>query len=131
MRIASLLIPAYMPPAYAGATPTPYQSSTVDNFERDLVKLSPLVVRHGNATTLRPDLHGRFVHQGIHTRYDVALQDDKKTDGYVLGDAVLLALKAFKLESITVICNGEADEINVGAVEELQAGLHDLMPEEF
>jgi len=121
MKLASLLIPAYLPRAYASATPAPYQSSTIDAFERELVKISPFVIRNPNATRLLGDEMARFVHQQIVMRYDIMVDPESTS----LGDAVVLALSTFKLEKVAVVfANADAEELALGDAEELQSGLH-------
>lgn len=120
MKIASLLVPAYLPRSYIGATPTPYQSGTVDNFERELAALSPFVVRQPNATRLLTDPAGRFVAQQIVTQYDL-LFDPETTN---LGEAIMLALKSFTLDTITVVCDGDAEPFKKDDAENIAAGLH-------
>lgn len=121
MKFMSLLIPVYLPRAYPSATPAPYQSSTVDSFERELSKLSGFLVRHGNTTRLSPDVQGRFVHQQIVVRYDLMIDPTEKT----MGDAIVLALKSFGVGSIAVIfADKEVSEITILEALEIQAMLH-------
>ena len=126
MKLATLLLPAYLPRAYPGATPTPYQSGTVDKFERELVALSPLIVRHSNSVRLSRDIAGRFAHSEIVTAYDFMW--DQETDS--LGLAIVLALKSFGLPAITVAFQGEAEEFSLESVEHLMGGLHPWNEEE-
>lgn len=120
MKFVSLLIPHCLPPAFQGATPFPFQSGTVDRFERELAALSPLVLRH-TASRLRPDLAGRFVHTEHVTRYELLI--DPETD--VLGQAVALALKSFApIDSITVILDGDAEPFNAASAEDWVSGMH-------
>jgi len=123
MKLASLLVPAYLPRAYVGATPTPYQSGTVDAFERALVKLCPaLTVRHHNSTRLHHDPEGRFVAQQIVTRYDVQI-DPTTTQ---LGDVIDLALATFKIDKIEVIYDdAQAATLTADDAAALKDGLHD------
>lgn len=120
MKLATLLIPAYLPRAYVGATPAPYQSGTVDAFEKGLAALSPLVVRHANVVRLKSDPAGRFVNQEIVTEYD--LMWDAATDS--LGQAIALSLKSFNLNDVTVICHGDAQPFTAADAEEIKSGLH-------
>lgn len=121
MKIATLFIPAYLPRAYAGATPTPYQSGTVDKFERQLADLSPVVIRQPNATRLLPDTSGRFAHPEIVTPYQVVVSPDEPA----LGDAIILALKTFGLESFTVTLSDiEGAPVSTADAEALAAGIH-------
>lgn len=120
MKIAVLLVPAYQPRPYAGATPVPYQSGTVDKFERVLAGMSPLVIRHASATRLHPDPAGRFAHPEIVTAYDI-LHDPETT---ALGEAIDLALKSFNLEAITIVQNGDAEPFSKADVLSMMDGLH-------
>lgn len=120
MKFASLLIPVYLPRAYPSATPAPYQSSTVDGFEREMVALSGYLTRHGNTTRLLADPHGRFVSQQIVTRYDLMV-DPASTE---LGDAILLALRTFALDKVAVNFCGDMREITMGEANELRDGIH-------
>jgi hypothetical protein len=120
MKLATLLIPAYLPRAYVGATPTPYQSGTVDKFEREIVLMSPLVVRHANAVRIMPDRVGRFAHQQVVTEYDFMWEANADS----LGKAIALALKSFGLEKVLVVCAGEVEEIDLAGAAELETGLH-------
>lgn len=121
MKYLSMMIPAYLPRPYAGATPTPYMSNTVDGFERELVKLTGYLIRHGNTTRLVPDPHGRFVGQQIVTRYDLMI-DNTDTK---MGDAIVLALKSFGLEKVAVIySDSDVAEVAMPEALEIQAGLH-------
>lgn len=120
MKIASLLVPAYLPRAYAGATPTPYQSGTMDKFEKALVDLSPLVIRNHNGTRLHPDTAGRFVHQEVVTQYDLLVDPETTT----LAEAIDLALRVFTLENITVIFDGDAAPCTKEDADALSAGVH-------
>ncbi len=120
MKIASLLIPTYLPRPYPGATPASYQSSIVDNFEKALVALSPYVTRHPAAHRLHPDVQGRFVHQEAFTRYDVMVDPGDSS----LGDAVLLALKSFNLAKIGVLFDDtEVADVDAASAEQMQQGL--------
>jgi hypothetical protein len=120
MKLATLLVPAYLPRSHPGATPTPYQSSTVDTFERGLVALSPLVIRRPNAVRITADPHGRFVHQQIVTEYEM-MWDPATVE---LSKAVDMALKAFALSEVVVLCDGDAEPISANGVTELAEGLH-------
>ena len=91
MKLATILVPAYLPRPYVGATPVPYQSGTVDKFERLLAAMSPLVVRHASSTRIRPDTAGRFAHQEISVAYDLMVDPETTT----LAKAVDLTLKSF------------------------------------
>lgn len=119
MKLVTLLVPAYQPRPYEGATPTPYQSGTVDAFENALVLLSPLVVRQPNGVRLYPD-GGRWVKQEIVTPYQLLVEPEDT----VLGDVILLVLKTFKLGSVTVVNGDDAEPFTTTEAEELQAGLH-------
>lgn len=121
MSILSVLVPAYTPRAYAGATPTPYQSGVVDKFERQLAALSPHVVRHHNSTRLLPDVSGRFAHQEILTRYDVLVDPEEKT----MGEVIELTLKSFNLENVTALYRGDAQPLTVEDAVTMLDGLHD------
>lgn len=120
MKIVSLLVPACLPAPYVGATPTPYQSGTVDRFERELAKMSPLVIRHANSTRLHEDAAGRFAHVQIVTRYDLLVDPAHET----AGNAVALALKTFGLDKLAVILGDDAEDMDAGAAADLAAGLH-------
>lgn len=121
MKLASLLVPAYLPRAYVGATPTPYQSGTVDKFERDLAAMSPFVIRNGQSCRLTPDPAARFVNQQIVTRYDLLVDPETTT----LADAIGLTLKSFGLDKVTVIFDdADAEDFNTDRLEELTSGLH-------
>lgn len=121
MKYLSMMIPAYLPRAYVGATPTPYMSNTVDNFERELVKLTGYLIRHGNTTRLIPDPAGRFVSQQIVTRYDLMIDHTDKA----MGDAIVLALKTFGLEKVAVIfSDSDVAEVAMPEALEIQSCLH-------
>lgn len=122
MKLASLLVPTYMPRAYVGATPVAYQSGTVDAFERSLVKLCPaFTIRYGNATRLLHDPENRFVGMQIVTRYDVMVDPASPQ----LGDVVTLALTSFKLEKLTVVFDdAETADLALGDAGELKDGYH-------
>lgn len=119
MKIATILVPAFLPRPYPGATPAPYLSGTVDKFERALACMSPLVVRH-TCTRLLPDPAGRFAHPEIASAYDVMFDPETQT----IAEVIDLTLKSFGLESVTVICDGDAEPFNKASVDELMNGLH-------
>jgi len=98
----------------------PYQSGTVDKFERLLAAMSPLVVRHAASTRLLPDAAGRFAHQEITTAYELMVAPDCAT----LAEAIDLTLKSFKLESVTVLMDGYAELFTDAEVLSMMDGLH-------
>lgn len=120
MKLAYILVPAYMPVPYVGATPTPYQSGTVDKYERQLAALSPFVVRHPGSARLRPDSAGRFVHQELTTSYEVLFDPETQT----LAEVIDLTLKSFNLETVTVTMGGDAEPFSKVETLALMDGLH-------
>jgi hypothetical protein len=121
MKLASLLIPTYQPRSYAGQTPAPYPMATVDKFEKELVGLSPYIVRYPQFHRLHPDTAGRFVHSQVLTRYDIMVEPEQDT----LGAAIKLALTAFGGEKICVLFH-ETDvaDIDMAEAEQIFEGLH-------
>lgn len=117
MKTAFLFIPAYHPPAYVGATPSPYQSGIVDTFEAKACELCPMVFRHANATQLAKDPSGRFAHPAIVTPYEFGLEEVS-----ALGKLASLALRVFKLESINANVGGETTLLNIADAKEIEAG---------
>lgn len=121
MKLATLLVPAYLPPSHPGATPTPYQSGVVDKFEKLLVELAPVLTRDGNTNRLTRDAAGRWVTVQIVTPYRFIFAPDETT----LGDAIALTLKTFNIPSVTVIVvDADGAELTLSEAEELQSGIH-------
>lgn len=89
----TLLLPVYMPVAYSGATPQPYQSSIVDGFERKLVSISTFVMRQ-EAMRLLPSVDGRFVSQQLVKAYSFSGK---------MEDVLTLAIKTFSLKSASFL----------------------------
>ena len=96
MKIITLLIPAYLPRAHPGATPTPFPSSLIDKLEFELVKLSRTILRGPNAVKLTENV--RFVGQEIVTPYTFAASGDMD----VL-NAVSLVLKTLSLKTLLIL----------------------------
>ena len=121
MKLITLLVPAYQPRPYEGATPVPYQSGTVDKFEKQLAEISPVVIRHHNATRLLPDQSGRFAHPQIVTPYQIVAAPEEDA----AGKAIALALSVFKLERVTVLSTEVlGDDFDIAAADELSGGVH-------
>lgn len=119
MKLATLLIPAYLPRSYDGATPAPYQSGTVDQFEKGLAAIAPGFVRHPNATRVTES--PRWAIPWIVTPYQFMIDPEKTT----LGDAIALALKAFKLDKINVtVVEAESEDFTADMAADLQTGIY-------
>lgn len=121
MKLAVLLVPAYLPPSHPGATPTPYQSGLVDKFEMGLAKLSPVVIRGHNVTRLIPDEGGRWLTQQIVTPYRLIVSPAETA----LGDAIALTLKSFNIPKVTVLfVDADGEDFALGDADALANGLH-------
>jgi hypothetical protein len=121
MKLITLLIPAYMPRPYEGATPVPYQSGIVDKWEKQFAEISPAVLRLPNVVRLLPDPSGRFAHPQIVTPYQVLADSESDT----AGNAIALALKVFTLAKLTVFSQDTlGEDFNTEDAANLATGLH-------
>lgn len=119
MKLVTLLIPAYLPRAYDGATPVPYQSGTVDQFEIQLAKIAPGFIRQPNATRVTES--PRWAIPQIVTPYQFVANPEATP----LGDMIALALSAFKLDKVTVmVVEAESEEFTAETAADLQSGIH-------
>lgn len=119
MKLATLLVPAYLPRSYDGATPAPYQSGTVDQFEKALAGIAPGFIRHPNVTRVTES--PRWAVPQIVTPYQFMIDPGKTT----LGDAIALALGAFKLDTVNVtVVEAESENFTSTMALDLQLGIH-------
>lgn len=125
MRIVSLFIPTYLPTPFPGATPMPMSRGRFDHFEREAAALSDFVTLQ-SCQRLLPDAAKRFATVQIMARYDFMV--DPETD--TIGQVAALALKAFGLESVTMLYHGQMETFDAAKAEEFIAGLHPWNPTE-
>lgn len=124
MRVYKIYVPVYLPPSHPGATPTPYQSGTVDKFKLALFNLvGDICDYHENGHSKQ--ISAGQTPNGLTERwlvsFSIAILPGRQA---LLGKAIALALKSFNLSKVAVEHGADAEIFDAEAAQELLDGVH-------
>lgn len=122
IKIASLLVPAYIKPVHEGQTPEVYASRVTEKWETELVARVNGVVKHKPTERLAANPLKGGIARMVVVRYDFEVD----TTEPALAEVIALALSTFGVKLLTVyLSDTQAEEFDAEAAEELSIGAHD------
>lgn len=122
IKIASLLIPAYIKPVHQGQTPEVYSSRVVEKWEKELTARVNGVVKHKPTE----QLFSNQAHGGIERKVVVRYDFEVDTNEPALAEVIALSLSIFNVKLVTVyLDDAQAEDFDADAAESLSIGAHD------
>lgn len=121
LKIASLFVPVYIPPAHYGQTPEVHPTRLVEKWELELVQRAENVLKHKPTEQLFHDKANGRAERKVVIRYDFSV--DMETPA--LAEIIALCIATFSLKAVTVaLDDAVVGEFTPEAAEELSIGAH-------